>query len=98
MAGRGQVVPLLVEFTRRYPQVKVMLQLEDRLVDLIEEQIDVAIRVSNLADSTLIARKLVDNPRVLVAAPAYLARAGAPATPQQLAQHACLVYATAGRV
>ncbi len=97
MAGRGQVVPLLVEFTRRYPQVQVMLQLEDRLIDLIEEQIDVAIRVSVLADSSLIARKLADNPRVLVAAPSYLARAGAPATPQDLVKHACLHYASGGR-
>ncbi len=98
MAGRGQVVPLLVQFTARYPDVKVALMLDDRLVDLIEEQIDVAIRVSVLADSSLIARKLVDNPRVLVAAPSYLARAGAPATPQQLKDHACLCYAVGGRV
>ncbi|MES2297793.1 MAG: LysR family transcriptional regulator [Pseudomonadota bacterium] len=98
MAGRGQVVPLLVQFTQRYPDVKVALQLDDRLVDLIEEQIDVAIRVSVMADSSLIARKLVDNPRVLVAAPSYIARAGAPHTPQQLAGHACLLYASGARV
>ncbi len=98
MAGRSQVVPLLVEFTARYPDVKVALMLDDRLVDLIEEQIDVAIRVSMLADSSLIARKIVDNPRVLVAAPAYIARAGLPATPQDLKAHACLCYAIGGRV
>jgi DNA-binding transcriptional LysR family regulator len=98
MAGRSQVVPLLVQFTARYPDVKVALMLDDRLVDLIEEQIDVAIRVSVLADSTLIARKLVDNPRVLVAAPGYIARAGSPATPVQLKEHACLCYAVGGKV
>jgi DNA-binding transcriptional LysR family regulator len=98
MAGRGQVVPLLVAFTRSYPDVKVALQLDDRLVDLIAEQIDVAIRVSVLADSTLIARKLVDNPRVLAASPGYLARAGYPRTPQELAAHDCLVYASGARV
>lgn len=98
MAGRSQVVPLLVEFTARYPDVKVALMLDDRLVDLIEEQIDVAIRVSMLADSSLIARKIVDNPRVLVAAPSYIARAGLPATPQDLKAHACLCYASGGRV
>lgn len=98
MAGRSQVVPLLVEFTARYPDVKVALMLDDRLVDLIEEQIDVAIRVSMLADSSLIARKIVDNPRVLVAAPSYVARAGLPAMPQDLKAHACLCYASGGRV
>jgi DNA-binding transcriptional LysR family regulator len=98
MAGRGQVVPLLVAFTRRYPDVKVALMLDDRLVDLIAEQVDVAIRVSALADSSLIARKLVDNPRVLVAAPSYLQQHGTPQSPQELAAHACLVYASTGRV
>jgi len=93
MAGRRRLVPLLAEFTALYPQVKVALQLEEHLVDLIAEQIDVAIRASHMADSSLIARKLADNPSVIVAAPAYLARAGAPATPQDLRQHACLIYA-----
>ncbi len=98
MAGRNQVVPLLVQFTARHPDVKVALMLDDRLVDLIEEQIDVAIRVSVMADSSLIARKLADNPRVLVAAPSYLARFGAPATPQALKDHACLCYTSGARV
>jgi DNA-binding transcriptional LysR family regulator len=97
MAGRGKVVPLLAEFVTLYPQVNVVLQLEDNLVDLIAQQIDVAIRASHLADSSLIARKLTDNPNVLVAAPAYLARAGTPRTPQDLRGHACLVYASGGR-
>jgi DNA-binding transcriptional LysR family regulator len=98
MAGRRVLVPLLAEFTAQYPQVKVALQLEDQMVDLIAEQIDVAIRTSSLVDSTLVARKLADNPAVVVAAPSYLARAGTPRTPQQLAQHACLVYAVGNRV
>ncbi|PRC94917.1 LysR family transcriptional regulator [Solimicrobium silvestre] len=98
MAGRRQVVPLIAEFTRLYPQVKVALQLEDHLVDLIKEQIDVAIRVSHLPDSTLVARKLAENPRMLVASPAYLAQSGTPQTPAQLTEHACLVYANEGRV
>jgi DNA-binding transcriptional LysR family regulator len=98
MAGRRLLVPLLAEFTARYPQVKVALQLEDHLVDLIAEQVDVAIRTSSLVDSTLIARKLSDNPSVIVAAPSYLARAGTPHTPEQLRDHACLVYAVGTRV
>jgi DNA-binding transcriptional LysR family regulator len=98
MAGRRQLVPLLAEFTARYPQVKVALRLEDHMVDLIAEQIDVAIRTSSLVDSTLIARKLSSNPNVIVAAPSYLARAGTPDTPASLQQHACLVYAVGTRV
>jgi DNA-binding transcriptional LysR family regulator len=98
MAGRRQMVPLLAEFTARYPQVKVALRLEDHMVDLIAEQIDVAIRTSNLVDSALIARKLSSNPTVIVAAPSYLARAGTPDTVESLRQHACLVYAVGTRV
>ncbi|MES2259144.1 MAG: LysR family transcriptional regulator [Pseudomonadota bacterium] len=98
MAGRRQLVPLLAEFTALYPHVKVALQLDDHMVDLIAEQVDVAIRTSNLVDSTLIARKLADNPAIIVAAPSYLARAGLPATPHALRQHACLVYAVGSRV
>lgn len=98
MAGRRQLVPLLADFTARYPQVKVALRLEDHMVDLIAEQIDVAIRTSSLVDSTLVARKLSGNPTVIVAAPSYLARAGVPDTPESLAQHACLVYAVGARV
>lgn len=98
MAGRRQMVPLMVEFTSLYPQVKVDLQLEDQLVDLIAQQIDVAIRASTLQDSSLVARKLADNPRIVVASPAYLARAGTPLTPADLCQHACVLYANGGRV
>jgi DNA-binding transcriptional LysR family regulator len=98
MAGRRQLVPLLAEFTARYPQVKVALRLEDHMVDLIAEQIDVAIRTTSLVDSTLIARKLSGNPNVIVAAPSYLARAGTPESVESLQHHACLVYAVGGRV
>jgi DNA-binding transcriptional LysR family regulator len=98
MAGRSQIVPLVSEFTRLYPEVKVALQLEDHLVDLIAEQIDVAIRVSHMPDSSLVARKLADNPRIVVAASSYLERAGTPQTPAQLSDHACLLYTSGGRV
>jgi DNA-binding transcriptional LysR family regulator len=98
MAGRKQIVPLIAEFTQLYPQVKIALRLEDQLVDLIADQVDLAIRVSPLNDSSLIARKLVDNPRVLAASPAYLERAGIPKTPADLSNHACLIYESGGRV
>ena len=98
MAGRLLVVPLMSEFLALYPEVKIVLQLEDRLVDLIAEQIDLAIRASPLEDSSLVARKLSDNTRVLVAAPSYLQRAGVPETPQDLTSHACLLYSNGGKV
>lgn len=96
-ASRRLMVPLVIEFSSRYPEVDVSLQMDDRMVDLIAEQIDVAIRASQLPDSTLIARKLADSPRVLVAAPAYIERHGAPQEPADLKTHACLVYAIGRR-
>jgi DNA-binding transcriptional LysR family regulator len=92
------VVPAVTRFVEKYPQVKVDLQFEDRLVDLIAEQIDLAIRASALEDSSLVARKLFDNQRMLVASPAYLERAGVPQVPQDLSEHACLIYTNGGRV
>ncbi|MCW7541020.1 LysR family transcriptional regulator [Aquabacterium sp. A7-Y] len=94
MASRRVLVPLVIEFGERYPQVQIVLQSEDRLVDLVAEQIDVAIRVAHLADSSLVARKLFDNRRVVAAAPSYLERHGTPQTPDDLRDHACLVYCT----
>jgi DNA-binding transcriptional LysR family regulator len=96
--GQRHLVPLITEFTRLHPLVEVTLLVEDRMSDLIAEQIDVAIRVAHLEDSTLVARKLADNPRVLVAAPAYLARAGVPTVPEDLAHHECLLWTRENRV
>lgn len=96
--GQRYLVPLLVEFTQRYPKVEVSLSVDDRMVDLIAEHIDVAIRVAHLEDSTLVARRLCENPRVLVAAPDYLARRGTPRTPADLLSHDCLVYTSGARV
>ena len=83
--GQRHLVPLITEFTRLHPLVEVTLLVEDRMADLIAEQIDVAIRAAQLEDSSLVARKLADNPRALVAAPSYLERAGTPCTPEDLA-------------
>ncbi|GGC73864.1 LysR family transcriptional regulator [Undibacterium terreum] len=98
MPAIGHLVPLLTEFCQRHPQIEFTLLVEDRLVDLIAEQIDVAVRVAHLEDSNLIARKLADSQRVLVAAPSYLAKAGMPQVPDDLRQHSCLVYAAGGKV
>jgi len=96
--GQRYLVPLLVEFTRRHPKLEVALTVDDRMVDLIAEHIDVAIRVAHLEDSSLVARLLGENPRVMVAAPGYLAKAGMPQVPADLMQHECLVYSSGARV
>ena len=90
----GQLIlaPLIPEFLRRYPDVEVDITLNDRLVDLVEEGMDLGIRIGALKDSSLIARKLAPSRRAVCAAPSYLARAGTPRRPADLAGHNCLVY------
>ncbi|HEU4845912.1 MAG TPA: LysR family transcriptional regulator [Burkholderiaceae bacterium] len=84
--------PRLERFARAYPQVQVELDIANRNVDLIAEGFDLAVRLGALPDSGLVARKLDDAPMCLVAAPAYLARAGAPRTLDELARHACICF------
>jgi DNA-binding transcriptional LysR family regulator len=89
--GLIHLAPMLPEFLRRHPQLKIDMQMSNRFVDLIEEDYDVAIRVGTLRDSRLAARKLASNRRVLIAAPDYL-RAHAPLRhPRDLSAHACLI-------
>lgn len=90
--GQCHVAPALPEFLRRYPELSVDLQLNDRTVDLIEEGYDMAVRVGQLPDSSLIAKRLAPMRRALVAAPDYLDRRGRPAHPRDLAAHDCLIY------
>lgn len=82
----------IAAFMGDFPDVKVELVLNDRFIDPIEEGVDVTIRIAELADSSLIARKLAPARRVLVASPGYLRRRGAPKTPADLANHRCLNY------
>ena len=89
--GRRWVGPVVAEFAARHSEVAVQLSLTDRVVDLVESGVDCAVRVGPLADDRLIARKLADNRRVVCATPAYLQAYGIPATPAELARHACLV-------
>nr|WP_198982675.1 LysR family transcriptional regulator [Herbaspirillum sp. ASV7] len=91
--GRLKILPALSEFMDRYPALKVDIDFTDRYVDLLDERIDVAVRVGRLEDSRLVARKLGDNQRMLVAAPDYLARHGMPQHPRELLQHSCLHFA-----
>ncbi|EMH4031841.1 LysR family transcriptional regulator [Klebsiella oxytoca] len=89
---RAELAAIVAAYQRRYPRVAVEFCLSDQLVNLIEQGIDVAIRVANLSDSTLVARRLCDIPRILCASPEYLARHDVPATPQALRDHNCLMY------
>ncbi len=84
--------PLIAEFMASYPDLKIEMTLNDRFIDPIEEGVDVTIRIGNLADSSLIARRLAPARRVLVAAPAYLRSRGVPNGPDDLMQHRCLNY------
>lgn len=93
--GRRVLVPLVMRFMRENPRLQIELVFEDRYVNLVEQGIDVAIRMGRLADSTLGARYLGLNPWVLVASREYLAQRGTPAEPVDLARHDALVYSTA---
>jgi DNA-binding transcriptional LysR family regulator len=85
--GRRHVAPIVSEFLNEYPDVRVELSLNDRNLDLIEEGLDLAVRIGPLADSTLVARQVGTVRRVVVASPAYLARHGVPRVPADLATH-----------
>jgi DNA-binding transcriptional LysR family regulator len=89
--GRLHVAPLLPAFLARYPDVSVDLLLVDRVVNLIDEGIDIAVRIAPLADSTLIARRLGQVRRVVCASPAYLKHYGTPRKPADLRAHNCLL-------
>ena len=90
--GRVHLVPLITKFLAHYPKVNVNLQLDDRFVDMVAENMDVSIRIGYLADSTLIARKLGDLSGVLCASPKYLSNAPPLQTPADLLHHRCLFY------
>lgn len=80
------------EFKKRYPEISLDLDLDNRLVDLVKERFDVGIRITNLRSSSLVARKLADVRTLTCAAPAYIKRHGRPATPADLRRHECLNY------
>ncbi|GAB3518363.1 LysR family transcriptional regulator [Photobacterium alginatilyticum] len=90
--GQRHIAPLLGEFLRRYPDIKLSLSLDDRLVDLVEEGVDMVLRIGALSDSNLIARKLSPCRSVVCASPGYLEINGTPETLAELKQHNCLYY------
>jgi DNA-binding transcriptional LysR family regulator len=91
--GQIFLAPLVLKFQRQYPALGIELSLNDRYIDLVEEGVDVAVRIGQLADSNLVARRLGSTRRVLVATPAYLAAHGIPERPEDLTRHNCLLYA-----
>ena len=90
--GRLHIAPLIPEFLRRYPKIQLQMQMDDKTTDLIAAGFDLAIRIGELPDSSLIARKIAPCLSVICASPEYIARHSAPQTPQQLSQHNCLFY------
>lgn len=90
--GIRHVGPAVADYLVAFPEVTVDVTLNDRYIDLLEEGVDVALRIGRLADSSLIARRLSPIRMILCAAPAYLARHGAPQHPRDLADHNCLQY------
>lgn len=89
--GRPRIAPLIAAFQRRHPELTVQLMLTDAIVDLLAHDLDVAVRIGSLADSTMIARELAPNHRVLCASPSYVAAHGLPAEPAELRAHRCIV-------
>lgn len=90
--GMRHMTPAIAAFLVNYPQVKFDVSLSDRVVDLVEEGFDVAIRIGTAGSETLVARKLGETRLVPCASPAYLARHGTPVTPEELGSHNCLTY------
>jgi len=90
--GTHQVTPAIALFLARHPQVKFDVSLSDRIVDIVEEGFDLAIRIGGTGSQNLVARKLGETCLLACAAPAYLARHGAPAAPEDLVRHNCLTY------
>ena len=86
------VTPHLPKFIDRYPEVEVRVQVNDRIVDLVDDGIDLAIRIAQLKDSSLIARRLAPNHRSIVATPEYLKTWGIPKNPEDLLQHALITW------
>ncbi|MDF0604831.1 LysR family transcriptional regulator [Neisseriaceae bacterium TC5R-5] len=91
--AQAQLTGAIVEFQKSYPGIEVELLVADRTIDLVAERIDLAIRITNVLDEQLLARRLTTCRSVLCAAPDYLQRHGYPATPQELSQHSCITHA-----
>jgi DNA-binding transcriptional LysR family regulator len=90
--GRLHVLPVVTQFLKTYPEINVRIVLSDRLVHLLEEHVDVAIRVGELPDSSLVAARVGTIRRIVCASPAYLKEHGNPLRPQDLDRHQCITF------
>jgi DNA-binding transcriptional LysR family regulator len=92
--GRRHVAPLVPAFVAQHPEVSLSLNLSDRVVDIVNEGFDCAVRVGDMPDSSLVSVRLADNRRLCVATPAYLKRMGVPQAPAELMRHTCLTLSS----
>ncbi|MES2091537.1 MAG: LysR family transcriptional regulator [Pseudomonadota bacterium] len=92
--GRRHVAPLVPQFVAQHPEVSLSLNLSDRLVDLVNEGFDCAVRVGDMPDSSLVSVRLADNRRLCVASPDYLLRRGVPSHPNDITRHECLTLSS----
>lgn len=90
--GSKYLLDVLSQFMHRYPQVKMEIEFNDRLIDVVAEGYDVVIRVGEIKDSNLVARRFTSSRAVVVASPDYIKRRGCPRRAQELAQHDCIAY------
>ena len=90
--GRLHIVPVVAAFLAQYPEIEIKLVLTDRVMHLMDEQVDVAVRIGELPDSSFVATRVGTVRRVVCASPAYLARHGTPMAPGELAAHACVSF------
>ncbi|MBZ9985296.1 MULTISPECIES: LysR family transcriptional regulator [unclassified Mesorhizobium] len=90
--GRFHVVPVVNEFLARFPQISIQLTLTDHTINIVDEHIDLAVRVGMLPDSTLVATKVGEIRRVVCGSPDYFAAHGVPKTPDDLAEHMCVTF------
>ena len=92
--GRRHVAPMVPRYLAQHPDVHISLNLSDRVVDIVNEGFDCAVRVGDLPDSSLVSVRLADNRRLCVASPSYLQRAGTPKLPADLQRHECLTLSS----
>jgi DNA-binding transcriptional LysR family regulator len=90
--GRLHVSPVMSAYLMRYPEVSAELRLSDRMINLVEDGVDLAIRIGHLADSTLVARHVGEMRRIVIASSGYLERRGEPKTPEAIASHATIQF------
>jgi len=90
--GRLHVLPIVVEFLRAYPDIDIRIALADRVVNILEDHVDLAVRIGELPDSSLVARRVGSIRRVVCASPAYLAERGTPKSPDELGTHDCINF------